>query len=114
MDAENAGLIKSTLKSQIKKQYEEGGETTEKKYITLDYLDMYKENAISEDKVAQMLGSIEQIKLDPANTKKIVEEAFDNYYGSLTPDENGMVPVKDLPSTDTAVQSPDRQQLRSL
>ena len=104
MDAENAGLIKSTLKSQIKKQYEEGGETTEKKYITLDYLDMYKENAISEDKVAQMLGSIEQIKLDPALTARIIEESFDNYYDSLTPDENNLVPVEDLPSTDEAIQ----------
>ena len=88
MDGENAGLIKSALKSQIKKQYEDGGETTEKKYITLDYLDMYKENAVSEDKVAQMLGSIEQIKLDPALATRIIEESFDNFYGSLSPNEN--------------------------
>ena len=103
MDGENAGLIKSALKSQIKKQYEDGGETTEKKYITLDYLEIYKENAISEDKVAQMLGSIEQIKLDPALTTRIIEESFDNYYGSLSPNENNMVPVSDLPSTDEAI-----------
>ena len=103
MDGENAGLIKSALKSQIKKQYEDGGETTEKKYITLDYLDMYKENAISEDKVAQMLGSIEQIKLDPALATRIIEESFDNYYGSFSPNENNMVPVSDLPSTDDAI-----------
>ena len=103
MDGENAGLIKSALKSQIKKQYEDGGETTEKKYITLDYLDMYKENAISEDKVAQMLGSIEQIKLDPALATRIIEESFDNFYGSLSPNENNMVPVSDLPSTDDAI-----------
>ena len=104
MGEENAGLIKSALKSQIKKQYEDGGETTEKKYITLDYLDMYKENAISEDKIAQMLGSVEQIKLDPALATRIIEESFDNYYGSLTPDDNNMVPVSDLPSTDEAIQ----------
>ena len=104
MDGENAGLIKSALKSQIVRQYEEGGETTEKKYITLDYLDMYKENAISEDKVAQMLGSIEQIKLDPALTARILGESFDNYYSSLSPNENNLVPVDDLPSADEAIQ----------
>ena len=104
MGGENADLIKSALKAQIVKQYEDGGRTTQKKYITLDYLDIYKENAISEDKIAQMLGSVEQIKLDPALTTKIIEESFDNYYGSLTPDDNNMVPVSDLPSTDAAIQ----------
>ena len=104
MGGENADLIKSALKAQIVKQYEDGGRTTQKKYITLDYLDIYKENAISEDKIAQMLGSAEQIKLDPALTTKIIEESFDNYYGSLTPDDNNMVPVSDLPSTDAAIQ----------
>ena len=64
---------------------------------------MYKENAVSEDKVAQMLGSIEQIKLDPALATRIIEESFDNYYGSFSPNENNMVPVSDLPSTDDAI-----------
>ena len=95
---------KALLKTQITKQYEEGGKTTTEKYLTLAYLDLYKEQAITEEKIGEMTGSIEQIKLDPANTKKIVEEAFDNYYGSLKPDENGMVLVKDMPSTETAVQ----------
>ena len=95
---------KALLKTQIKKQYEEGGNTTTEKYLTLAYLDLYKEQAITDEKIGEMTGAIEQIKLDPANTKKIVEEAFDNYYGSLKPDENGMVRVKDLPSADTAVQ----------
>ena len=95
---------KALLKTQIKKQYEKGGKESTEKYLTLDYRDVYKEQAITEEKISEMTGSIEQIKLDPANTKKIVEEAFDNYYGSLTPDENGMVAVKDLPSTETAVQ----------
>ena len=104
MGGENADLIKSALKAQIVKQYEDGVRTTQKKYITLDYLDIYKENAISEDKIAQMLGSVEQIKLDPALTTRIIKESFDNYYGSLTPDENNMVPVSDLPSTDAAIQ----------
>ncbi len=95
---------KSLLKSQIKKQFEEGGDTTSEKYITLAFLGPYKEQAITEEKIAEMTAGIEQIKLDAGNTKKIVEEAFDNYYGSLTPDENGLVAVKDLPSTDEAVQ----------
>ena len=95
---------KALLKTQIKMQYEEGGEISSEKYLTLAYLDLYKEQAITEEKIAEMTGGIEQIKLDPANTKKIVEESFDNYYGSLTPDENGLVPVKDLPSPDAAVQ----------
>ena len=95
---------KALLKTQITQQNEEGGKTTTEKYLTLAYLDLYKEQAITEEKIGEMTGSIEQIKLDPANTKKIVEEAFDNYYGSLKPDENGMVLVKDMPSTETAVQ----------
>ena len=100
---------KALLKTQITKQYEEGGKTTTEKYLTLDYRDVYKEQAITEEKISEMTGSIEQIKLDPANTKKIVEEAFDNYYGSLTPDENGMVAVKDLPPTDDSrAESSDR------
>ena len=45
---------KAMIKSQIIKQYEDGGETTEKQYITLAYLDMYKQQAISEDKIAQI------------------------------------------------------------
>ena len=95
---------KALLKTQIKKQFEEGGDTSTEKYLTLAYLDLYKEQAITEEKIAEITGSIEQIQLDPANTKKIVEESFDNYYGSLTPDENGLVPVKDLPSPDAAIQ----------
>ena len=91
------------LKSQIKKQFEDGGETSSEKYITLAFLDAYKENAISDENIGKMTGQIEQISLNPDNTNKIVEEAFDNYYGSLTPDSNGLVPVKDLPSTDKAI-----------
>ena len=91
------------LKSQIKKQFEDGGETSSEKYITLAFLDAYKENAISDENIGKMTGQIEQISLNPDNTKKIVEEAFDNYYGSLTPDANGLVPVKNLPPTDDAV-----------
>ena len=94
---------KVLLKSQITKQFEEGGETSSTQYITLAYLDMYKENAITEEKIGEMLGSIEQIKLDPAVATKVVSDAFDNYYGSLTPDENNLVPVADLPSTDAAI-----------
>ena len=94
---------KVLLKSQITKQFEEGGETSSTQYITLAYLDMYKQNAITEEKIGEMLGSIEQIKLDPAVATKVVSDAFDNYYGSLTPDENNLVPVADLPPTDAAI-----------
>ena len=94
---------KTLLKSQITKQYEEGGETSSTKYITLAYLDMYKQQAITEEKIGEMLGSIDQITLDAGNATKIISEAFDNYYGSLTPDENNLVPVADLPSTDDAI-----------
>ena len=95
---------KALLKTQIKKQYEYGGEIFSEKYITLAYLDMYKENAITDEKITEMVEGIEQIKLNPETTKKIVEEAFDNYYGGLTQDANGLVAVKDLPPTDDAVQ----------
>ena len=94
---------KVLLKSQITKQFEEGGETSSTQYITLAYLDMYKQNAVTEEKIGEMLGSIEQIKLDPAVATKVVSDAFDNYYGSLTPDENNLVPVADLPPTDAAI-----------
>ena len=94
---------KLMLKSQIKKQFEEGGETTTKKYLTLAYLEPYKEQAITDEKIEELTCGIEQIKLDPKNTKKIVEESFDNYYGSLTPDEQGLVPYDELPSTDDAI-----------
>ena len=94
---------KVLLKSQITKQFEEGGETSSTQYITLAYLDMYKQNAITEEKIGEMLGSIEQIKLDPAVATKVVSDAFDNYYGSLIPDENNLVPVVDLPPTDAAI-----------
>ena len=94
---------KSLLKSQITKQFEDGGETSSTKYITLAYLDMYKQQAINEEKIGEMLGSVKEISLNAANTTKIAEEAFDNYYGSLKPDSNNMVPVKDLPSTDAAI-----------
>ena len=104
IDADQAELMKASLKAQIVKQYEEGGEVAEKQYLTLDYLDVYKENAISEDKIAEMLGSIEQVQLDPAVATKIIRDSFDNYYGSLTPNENNMVPVEDLPSVDGAVE----------
>ena len=93
----------SMLKSQIIKQYEDGGDTSSVQYITLAYLDVYKEQAITEEKIGEMLGSIDKISLDAGNTKKIVEDAFDNYYGSLTPDENGMVKVEDLPPVDDAI-----------
>ena len=91
------------LKSQITKQFEDGGETSSEKYLSLAFLDTYKENAITDENIGKMVGQIDQIELNADNTKKIVEEAFDNYYGSLTPDANGLVPVKDLPSTDAAV-----------
>ena len=91
------------LKSQITKQFEDGGETSSEKYLSLAFLDAYKENAITDENIGKMVGQIDQIELNADNTKKIVEEAFDNYYGSLTPDANGLVPVKDLPSTDAAV-----------
>ena len=94
---------KVLLKSQITKQFEEGGETSSTQYITLSYLDMYKENAINEEKIGEMLGSIDQISLDPVVATKVIGDAFDNYYGSLTPDENNLVPVADLPPTDAAI-----------
>ena len=94
---------KMLLKSQITKQFEEGGETSSTQYITLAYLDMYKENAITEEKIGEMLGNIDQISLDPAVATKVIGDAFDNYYGSLTPDENNLVPVADLPPTDAAI-----------
>ena len=94
---------KMLLKSQITKQFEEGGETSSTQYITLAYLDMYKENAITEEKIGEMLGNIDQISLDPATATKVIGDAFDNYYGSLTPDENNLVPVADLPPTDAAI-----------
>ena len=94
---------KVLLKSQITKQFEEGGETSSTQYITLSYLDMYKENAINEEKIGEMLGSIDQISLDPVVATKVIGDAFDNYYGSLTPDENNLVPVSDLPPTDAAI-----------
>ena len=94
---------KILLKSQITKQFEEGGETSSTQYITLSYLDMYKENAINEEKIGEMLGSIDQISLDPVVATKVIGDAFDNYYGSLTPDENNLVPVADLPPTDAAI-----------
>ena len=94
---------KFLLKSQITKQFEEGGETSSTQYITLSYLDMYKENAINEEKIGEMLGSIDQISLDPVVATKVIGDAFDNYYGSLTPDENNLVPVADLPPTDAAI-----------
>ena len=94
---------KVLLKSQITKQFEEGGETSSTQYITLSYLDMYKENAITEEKIGEMLGNIDQISLDPATATKVIGDAFDNYYGSLTPDENNLVPVADLPPTDAAI-----------
>ena len=104
VDSAQAELFKAALKAQIIKQYEPGGETTTKEYISLAYLDVYKENALTEDKISEMLGSVEQVQLDPALTAKIVGDAFENYYGSLTPDENGLVAVEDLPSVDGAVQ----------
>ena len=94
---------KMLLKSQITKQFEEGGETSSTQYITLAYLEMYKENAITEEKIGEMLGNIDQISLDPAVATKVIGDAFDNYYGSLTPDENNLVPVADLPPTDAAI-----------
>ena len=94
---------KMLLKSQITKQFEEGGETSSTQYITLAYLDMYKENAITEEKIGEMLGNIDQISLDPATATKVIGDAFDNYYGSLAPDENNLVPVADLPPTDAAI-----------
>ena len=94
---------KMLLKSQITKQFEEGGETSSTQYITLAYLDMYKENAITEEKIGEMLGNIDQISLDPAVATKVIGDAFDNYYGSLMPDENNLVPVADLPPTDAAI-----------
>ena len=94
---------KVLLKSQITKQFEEGGETSSTQYITLSYLDMYKENAINEEKIGEMLGNIDQISLDPVVATKVIGDAFDNYYGSLTPDENNLVPVADLPPTDAAI-----------
>lgn len=94
---------KSLLKSQITKQFEEGGETSSTKYITLAYLDMYKEKAITDETITEMLSKIDKLTIDPDNAKKIIEESFDNYYGSLTPDSNNMVPYSDLPATDDAV-----------
>ena len=93
----------SMMKSLIVKQFEEGGESTSEQYLTLAYLDMYKEQAINEETIAQMTSGMEGIELDPAHTAKIVGDAFDNYYGSLTPDENGMVPLSDLPPVEDAV-----------
>ena len=94
---------KVLLKSQITKQFEDGGDVTTTKYLTLAYLDMYKKQAIDKDKISEMLSSIDKISLDADNAAAIIEEAFDNYYGSLTPDSNNMVPVKDLPPVDDAI-----------
>ena len=94
---------KALLKTQITKRFEDGGDVTSTQYITLAYLDMYKQQAINEEKIGEMLSGIDQIKLDAGNAVKIIEDAFDNYYGSLSPDENGLVPVKDLPSADAAI-----------
>ncbi len=93
----------SMLKSMIVKKFEDGGDTSSTKYITLAYLDAYKQKAITDESIGEMVGKIDKIKLNPATTKKIVEESFDNYYGSLTPDSNGLVAVSDLPSTDEAI-----------
>ena len=92
------------LKSQIKKQYEDGGDTSSNAYITLAYLNAYKEQAINDKTIGEAVGSIDKLNLNADNTKRIVEEAFDNYYGSLTPDSSGMVAVKDLPSPDAAIE----------
>ena len=94
---------KVLLKSQITKQFEEGGDVTTTKYLTLAYLDMYKQQAISEDKIGEMLSGIDKISLDAGNATAIIEDAFDNYYGSLKPDANNMVPVADLPPVDDAI-----------
>ncbi|MDO5455763.1 MAG: ABC transporter permease, partial [Eubacteriales bacterium] len=94
---------KAGLKAMIKKQFEEGGKESTKKYITLAYLDAYKEKAITLENVKTMTEKIDKIKIDPEHALTIIEESFDNYYGSLKPDETGMVPVKSLPSTEEAI-----------
>ena len=54
---------KVLLKSQITKQFEDGGDVTSTEYLTLAYLDMYKKQAIDKDKISEMLSSIDKISL---------------------------------------------------
>ena len=64
--------------------------------------DAFKEQALSDSAIQSAVSQAGgDISLDAGNVKKIATEAFDSYVASLSPDENGLVPVSDLPSSNS-------------
>lgn len=70
----------------------------------MDLVSTYKAQALNDDVINELVKQMSStmggdVTINSKNLKKVVEEAYDNYFAGLTPNEMGMVPVSDLPDS---------------